>query len=72
MKCSTHGRRQGGAREGRGPTGFSQTLSKTFQISKILSFLVVNTGSIRIGTPLKIFLLMLSVLRSPHCFSIIN
>ena len=29
------------------PPGFSHTLSKTSQISKIISFLVVNTGSIR-------------------------
>ena len=36
--------------------GFSLTLSKTSLISKILQFLVVNTGSILIGPPLKIFL----------------
>ena len=48
------------ARGGRGgpwpPPGFSHTLSKSSQISKILPFLVVNTGSILIGPPLKIFL----------------
>ena len=38
------------------PPGFSHTLSKSSQISKILPFLVVNTGSILIGPPLKIFL----------------
>ena len=37
--------------------GFLHTLSKTSQISKIISFLVVNIGSIRIAPPpLKIFL----------------
>ena len=37
--------------------GFSHTLSKTSQISKIISFLVVNIGSIRIAPPpLKNFL----------------
>ena len=44
---------QGGAMA---PPGFSHTLSKSSQISKILPFLVVNTGSILIGPPLKIFL----------------
>ena len=43
------------ARGGRGgpwpPPGFSHTLSKSSQISKILPFLVVNTGSILIGPP---------------------
>ena len=41
------------------PPGFSHTLSKTSQISKIISFLVVNTtGSIRFAPspPLKNFL----------------
>ena len=39
------------------PPGFSHTLSKTSQISKIISFLVVNTGSIRFALlPLKNFL----------------
>ena len=33
------------------PPGFSHTLSKSSQISKILPFLVVNTGSILIGPP---------------------
>ena len=41
------------------PPGFSHTLSKTSQISKIISFLVVNTGSIRFAPPLKNFLPML-------------
>ena len=36
--------------------GFSHTLSTTSQISKNLPFLVVNTGSIVIGPPLKNFL----------------
>ena len=55
-----HGRWQGGARDGHGPPGFLQNLSKTSQISKILSFLVVNHGFIRIGSPLlKTFLPML-------------
>ena len=38
--------------------GFSHTLSKTSQISKIISFFVVNTGSIRFAPPppLKNFL----------------
>ena len=51
-----HGRRQGGAGGAMAPPGFSHTLSKSSQISKILPFLVVNTGSIFIGPPLKIFL----------------
>ena len=51
-----HGRRQGGAGGAMAPPGFSHTLSKSSQISKILPFLVVNTGSILIGPPLKIFL----------------
>ena len=39
------------------PPGFAHTLSKTSQISKIISFLVTNTGSIRIAPPpLKNFL----------------
>ena len=46
-----HGRRQGGAGGGHGPPGFPQTLSLTYQISKILPFLVVNTGPILIGPP---------------------
>ena len=33
------------------PPGFSRTLFKTSQISKIISFLVVNTGSIHIAPP---------------------
>ena len=37
------------------PFGFSHTLSKTFYILKILSFLVVNTGYIRIGPPSEKF-----------------
>ena len=45
-----------GGRVGHALPGFSHTLSKTFQISKILRFLVVNTGSILIGLPLKKFL----------------
>ena len=36
---------------GHGSPGFSNTLSKTSQNSKIISFLVVNTGSIRIAPP---------------------
>ena len=47
----THGRRQGGAGGAMAPPGFSHTLSKSSQISKILPFLVVNTGSILIGPP---------------------
>ena len=46
------------ARGGRGamaPPGFSHTLSKSSQISKILPCLVVNTGSILIGPPWKFF-----------------
>ena len=39
------------------PPGFSHSLSKTSQISKITSFSVVNTGSIRFAPlPLKNFL----------------
>ena len=40
------------------PPGFSHTLSKTSQILKIISILVVNTGSIRFAPspPLKNFL----------------
>ena len=39
------------------PSGFSHILSKTSQISKTISFLVVNTGSIQIvPPPLKNFL----------------
>ena len=38
------------------PSGFSHTLSKIFLISKNILFLVVNTGFICIGHPLKIFL----------------
>ena len=38
------------------PPAFSHTLSLTFQISKILPFLVVNTCSIFIGPSLKNFL----------------
>ena len=38
------------------PPGFSRTLSITSQISKIILFLVGNTGSIRIVPPLKNFL----------------
>ena len=56
MFGSSHGRRQGGAGGAMAPPGFSHTLSKSSQISKILPFLVVNTGSILIGPPLKIFL----------------
>ena len=42
---------------GHGSPGFSHTLSKTSQNSKIIWFLVVNTGSIRIAPlPLKNFL----------------
>ena len=52
----SHGRRQGGAGGGHGPPLDFHTLSKSSQISKILPFLVVNTGSILIGPPLKIFL----------------
>ena len=35
------------------PPGFSRSLSKTSQISKILQFLVVKIGSILIGPRLK-------------------
>ena len=41
---------------GHAPPGFSHTLSKTSQISKILRFSVVNSGSIRIAPHLKNFL----------------
>ena len=42
------------------PPGFLHSLSKTSQISKITSFLVVNTGSFRFAPlPLKNFLPML-------------
>ena len=49
---------KGGGGQGRAmaPPEFSRTLSKTSQISKNLPFLVVNTGSILIGPPLKNFL----------------
>ena len=57
LSATAHGRRQGGAGGGPWPPpGFSHTLSKSSQISKILPFLVVNTGSILIGPPPKIFL----------------
>ena len=42
----------GGAERGHGPPpGFSHTLSQTFQNSKILPFLVGNTGFILIALP---------------------
>ena len=51
LVSTEHGRRKGGAGEGHGPPGVLHTLSLTYQISKILPFLVVNTGPILIGPP---------------------
>ena len=45
-----------GRQGGHAPPGFSRSLSKTYQISKYLPFLDVNTGFILIDPPLKNFL----------------